>query len=177
MAALRFTSYEPDDFWNDRDLASLSPETRAEIFHRRPLAESLDHVASTNPAAGVHRPKEGCVFGGRVYLLVNGGSASSGAEVPALCHFLGLGTLIGEEPNGAYQGVTACILLDLTLPNSGLRTLVPLIAYHNAVLPGLFDGRGAPPHFEVRQTLADALAGKDTVLDFTLALIRARASR
>lgn len=107
--------------------------------------------------------------------MVDGGSASSGGEIPALLHFLGIGTLVGEEPNAAYQGVTAGILPTLTLPRSGFSLRVPLIAYENAVLPGLHEGRGAPPHFVVEQTLEDSLQGRDTALELTLELIRARA--
>jgi ABC-type transport system substrate-binding protein len=70
--------------------------------------------------------------------------------------------------------VTAGILLNLTLPNSRIRQIVSLIAYRNAVLPGVFEGRGAAPDFEVPQTLDDAIAGRDTALDFTLRLIQAR---
>jgi len=93
--------------------------------------------------------------------------------VPALLHHLGIGTLIGEEPNGSYQGVTAGILLRLVLPNTQLSTRVSMIAYHNAVLPGVLEGRGAPPDFEVPESLDDAILGKDTALNFALGRIRA----
>ncbi len=42
-------------------------------------------------------------------------------------------------------------------------------------LPGLHEGRGAPPHFVVEQALEDSLQGRDTALELTLELIRARA--
>jgi hypothetical protein len=172
---LRFTEHSPRDFMGDEDVQRLSPAEWAESYSQHTIPELIDRVNATNRAAGMHEPAKEGAFRGQFYLLVNGGSASSGAEVPALLHFLGVGTIVGEEPNGTYQGVTAGILLNLTLPNSRIRVIVSLIAYHNAVLPGVFEGRGAAPDFELPQTLDDAIAGKDTALDFTLRLIRARA--
>ena len=141
----------------------------------RTLAEVLDHNCQTNPAAGIHQPKPN-TFSGNLYLLFNGRSGSSGGEVPALLHFLGVGTLIGEEPNAAYQGTGGGIILTLRLPHSGISTSLPLLAYENAVLPGLFIAHGAPPHFVVGETLEDAIKGRDTALEFTLELIAIRSA-
>lgn len=174
--ALRFTEHRPVDFMGDEDLWHKTPVEWERAYREHSLPELLDRVNATNLAAGIHRPAAHR-FAGRLYVLVNGGSASSGAEVPSLLHFQGVGTLVGESPNGAYQGVTAGILLKLTLPNSGIRTIVPLIAYHNAVLPGILDGLAVPVDFEVPQSLEDAISGKDTALEFTLRLIDARSSR
>ncbi len=109
--------------------------------------------------------------------MVNGRSASSGGEVPAILHFLGVGTLIGEEPNAGYQGTGGGVIPRLHLPNSGISVTYTLLAYENAVLPGLFVGRGAPPHFVVGETLEDAIQGRDTALEFTLELIAARSPK
>ena len=105
----------------------------------------------------------------------DGNSGSSSAEVAALFHHLDLATIIGEEPNGSYQGETAGVIPDLTLPNSKLVIRVPLVAYQNDVMPGVREGRGAEPTFTVSETLEDSLKGVDTVMTFTRALIRARA--
>jgi hypothetical protein len=109
-------------------------------------------------------------------MLANGGSASSGGEVAALFHFLGIGTLIGEEANAAYQGTAGGIILPLKLPHSAMTMHVPLVAYRNAVLPGVFEGHGAAPHFLVQESVDDAIHGRDTALQFTLELIRARSA-
>jgi hypothetical protein len=172
--AIRFTEHTPEDFISDEDLRGMTSEDVAHQYATHTIPALLDRLSATNPAAGVHQPCSAHGFRGRLYVLVNGGSASSGAEVPSLLHFLGVGTLIGESPNGAFQGVTAGVLLRLRLPHSGLVTLVPLIAYHNAVLPGVFEGQAVPMDFEVPQTVDDAIARKDTALEFTLRLIHAR---
>jgi C-terminal processing protease CtpA/Prc len=171
---LRHAEHKPRDFMGDEDADRLTPEEWEVAYRTRSLPELIERVNATNRATGVHGPAKENGFTGQVYVLVNGGSASSAAEVPALLHFLGVGTIVGEEVNGGYQGVTAGILLRLVLPHSKIRTIVPLIAYHNAVLPGTFEGRGVHPHFDVPQTIDDSLAGKDSALEFTLQLIRAR---
>jgi hypothetical protein len=173
--SLRHTSYSPDDFSDDSALMRLPPDKQAEALRQVPLPIELDRVIKGNGAAGVHLPKPD-LFLGDVYLLTNGLSQSSAGEVAALLHFLGGVTLIGEEPNAGYQGVTADVIPTLTLPNSGLRTRVPLVAYENAVLPELLAGRSAPPHFLIAESLQDAIQEHDTVMEFTLHLIQTRAS-
>jgi hypothetical protein len=174
---LKYAAYSPDDFWNTADLSRYTDSQRAERFRTMTLAELLQDNSRGNPAAGVHQPKQADLFRGDLYVLANGRGNSSAGEIPALLHFLGIGTLIGEEPNAAYQGTTGGILLTVTLPASGIRVTFPLMAYHNAVLPGLVLGRGAQPHFTVGQTADDTIEGRDTAVEFTLKLIGARTSR
>jgi hypothetical protein len=172
---LKYVEYSPDDFLNDPDLKRFSEAERKKMVQDRTLSEVLDHNCRTNPAAGIH-PSKPNTFSGNLYLLFNGRSGSSGGEVPALLHFLGIGTLIGEEPNAAYQGTCGGIIPRLTLPHSGISTSLPLLAYENAVLPGLFIAHGAPPHFVVGESLEDAIKGRDTALEFTLELIAIRSA-
>jgi hypothetical protein len=171
---IKYIKYSPDDFWNTADFTKYTDSERIVMLKQRTLAQVLAYNSETNPAAGIHFPKPANNFSGNLFLLINGRTQSTGGEIPALLHFLGVGTLIGEEPNAAYQGTAGGIILTLTLPHSGIRLNVPLFAYHNAVLPGLFPSHGVTPHFVVSQTLEDAIKGHDTVLEFTLALINAR---
>ncbi len=164
---------EPDSFFYAPELTGMSKEERRRIVEESSFMELLADYAARNPAAGLHYPAENR-FIGDVYLLFDGGSGSSGGEAPALMHQLGVGTLIGEEANGAYQGVTAGVLVPFELPHSGARLRIPLMAYHNAVAPGVFEGRGAPPDYPVVQTLEDAINGVDTAMEFTRKLIRKR---
>jgi hypothetical protein len=170
---LKYVTTEPDDFFNEPDLKSMSAEERKQFVRDHTLAEVLDHNRQTNPAAGLFQSNDDC-FAGQLFLLFNGRSASSGGEVPALLHFQGVGTLIGEESNAAYQGTCGGVIPTLTLPHSGFRITFPLMSYQNAVTPGLFLGRGAPPHFAVAESVADAIRERDTVMEFTLATIARR---
>jgi len=169
---LAHVSYKLDNFFSYENLATDRKDT---LKKQLSLGELLARENANYPVFGIQKPYPNA-FKGDVYLLFNGGSISSGGEIPALMHHLGRGTLIGEEPNGAYDGVTAGILTELTLPHSKIRIGLPLIAYFNAVLPGIYPHRGVQPHFPVQPAVADMVAGKDTVLQFTLDLIEARMS-
>jgi hypothetical protein len=169
---LRYADYTFDDFLNQPDLKRPVEEQKA-IVANSTLAEVLERNMRTNPAAGIQQPKAD-VFDGDVYLLFNGGSASSGGEVPALFHFLGVGTLIGEEPNAAYQGTGGGVIPTMTLPHSELVVHFPLMGYENAVLPGVFEGHGVQPDFVIGESVEDAIGGCDTVMRFTLDLIASR---
>lgn len=172
---LKYVKHSPDDFLNTPDLKRFSEVERNKMVRDRKLSVVLDHNCQSNPAAGIHQPKANA-FSGNLYLLFNGRSGSSGGEVPALLHFLGVGTLVGEEPNAAYQGTCGGIIPKLTLPHSGIVITFPLLAYQNAVMPGLFIAHGAPPHFVVSETLEDAIRGRDTTLEFVLELIASRSA-
>jgi hypothetical protein len=173
---LKYLTYNLDDFLLPDQIAALPPAVREHPFERWTLRQLVDFDLATDHAGGVQMPKTADHFSGRVYLLIDGASGSSSAEVPALMHHLGLATIIGEEPNGSYQGETAGVIPNLTLPNSKLIVRVPLLAYQNDVMPGVRIGRGAESTFAVSETLEDSIAGVDTVMKFTRALIRARAS-
>lgn len=171
---LRYVGYTLDDFITPEQVQRLPAAQRTDPLHSLTLPELLRFMLSVDGAEGIFQPAPRYRFAGRVYLLVSGNSASSAAEIPALLHHLGLATIIGEEPSGAYQGLIAGAIPVLTLPNSQIRIRIPLIGYHNAVMPGLFEGRGAPPAFPISETLEDSLAGVDTAMAFTRRLIAAR---
>jgi hypothetical protein len=173
---LKYLSYSLDDFLFPDQIAALPAAVREHPFEHWTLPELIDLALSTDHAGGMQTPKKANRFSGRIYLLIDGNSGSSSAEVPALMHHLGLATIIGEEPNGSYQGEVAGIIPDLKLPNSKVVVRVPLLFYHNDVMPGIRMGRGAEPTFTVSESLSDSLAGVDTVMTFTRALIRARAT-
>jgi hypothetical protein len=173
---LKYLTYSLDDFLFPDQIAALPAAVREHPFEHWTLPQLIDLSLATDHAGGVQTPKTEDHFSGRVYVLIDSASGSSSAEVPALLHHLGLATIIGEEPNGSYQGETAGIIPTLLLPNSKLAVRVPLLAYHNDVMPGVRIGRGVEPTFSVSETLEDSIAGVDTVMTFTRALIHARAS-
>lgn len=171
---IRYIDYEISDFITDRQRSRLPPAQRDRPLETMALPELLRFMLSVDEAEGTFAPAREFRYGGRVYLLVGPDSASSAAEIAAIVHHLNLGTIIGDEPNGDYAGVSGGSIPELTLPHSQITVSMPLIAYHNAVMPRLFPGRGAPPAFPVTQSLEDALAGVDTVMNFTRGLIFAR---
>ena len=173
---LRYLTYDLDDFLFPEQIAALPADVREHPLQHWTLHQLVDLSLATDRAGGVQSPKTEDHFSGAVYVLVDHMSASSSAEVPAMLQHLGLATVVGEEPDGSYQGETAGIIPTLTLPNSKLVIHVPLLEYQNDVMPGIRIGRGVEPTFRVSETLEDSLAGTDTAITFTRGLIRARLS-
>ena len=60
-------------------------------------------------------------FSGSVYILINGGTYSTGADFVSLMKSYQLATFIGDEAGGAYYGNTSGYLITVKLPNSKLR--------------------------------------------------------
>jgi hypothetical protein len=111
-------------------------------------------------------------FRGHLYILIDGGCFSTTGHLLSLVRYHNLGTLIGEESGGSYW-CNGCNEI-YTLPNTSLRLQYTRCTYETAVT-GLPRGRGVMPDIEVRPTLKDLLEGKDTVMRFTLDLIRVSA--
>lgn len=111
-------------------------------------------------------------FTGQVYILANGGSASTTAEFIAYACSNKTAILIGEETGGAYEGGNGGSFLNFKLPNSGIQIGTPLLFYENEVTVPEHRGRGTIPDYFVPYTIADILKGYDTQLNFTLELIK-----
>ncbi|CCH03050.1 peptidase S41 [Fibrella aestuarina BUZ 2] len=111
-------------------------------------------------------------FRGNVYILMDGASASTTSEFLAVAHANRVGTFIGEESGGAYEGGNGGSFVHLTLPQSGIQVTTPLVSYRNAVPEPLQKGRGTLPDHAVSFTLDDVLNHTDSVLTYTKELIR-----
>lgn len=111
-------------------------------------------------------------FGGNVYFLIDEGSFSATAEFASVAHFNQRGLFIGAETAGAYYGNNSGARLALTLPHTGIRVRIPLWKYVMAVSDCAYPDRGVLPDHPVSPTLQDFLDGTDTVMDFTLEMIR-----
>lgn len=111
-------------------------------------------------------------FDGAVYVLIDGGSFSAAADFPATAAFHKRATFIGEETGGAAEGNNSGVMIGLTLPESQLHIGIPTFKYYNVVDKGNRRRRGTMPKYAVKQTIDDLAKGRDTVLEFTLALIR-----
>lgn len=65
-------------------------------------------------------------FEGTVYLLQDGWTFSTAADVATVAHYNGFATLVGEESGGGYDGNTSGVTERITLPGSGLMVGVPM---------------------------------------------------
>lgn len=173
---LKYVDYTIDDFMSDEQRAKLPAAARANPFASLTLPKLLRFTLDHDEAEGVISPASRNHFDGDIYLLTSGRSASSAAEIAGIMHHLGLGTIIGEQANGDYQGLVAEVMPVLTLPNSGIKVRIPLVRNYNDVMP-ILHGQSAPPSFAISQSVADVAGGRDTVMEFARALIERRRVR
>ncbi len=107
-------------------------------------------------------------FDGSVYILVGENSTSASTVFPSIIKHSRIVTIIGQEPHEPltlYGPATS-----FELPNTGLLATAPRDII---IVPGSRnDGRGVIPDCEVKQKPEDTAKGVDTVLQFTLDLIR-----
>ena len=103
-------------------------------------------------------------FLGDVYVLQDGLSFSVSAEVVAILRHKKRAIFLGEESGGAYGGNTSGWDAQLTLPNSGLRVRIPLVAYYCAVGIDAPLNRGVFPDYSVGMSARERLQKSDVVL-------------
>ena len=107
-------------------------------------------------------------FKGQTFLLIGVRSTSTSTAFAAAMKHFDIGILVGEEP--AEPLTCYGNAFDYMLPNCGLKASSACQVY---VFPGSKnDGRGVLPNYEVKQNPQDTTKGVDTVLEFTLNLIK-----
>lgn len=154
-------------------LSDLSPEdiknVRNELIPEKDGTFSLK--AANAAGLSLQHPKLHH-YTGKVYFLMNGASASTTSELLAAAHANQLGTFIGEEAGGNYEGGNSGSFIGLVLPHSRIRISIPLMYYHNMTKPPVEKGRGVLPDYEVPDNLENILKGIDTQKEFVFDLIR-----
>ncbi|MEO0341534.1 MAG: S41 family peptidase, partial [Bacteroidota bacterium] len=141
-----------------------------------PLVDQLpDGRFATKPTINeglkIQEPKAAS-FKGKVYILMNGRSASTTAEFLAAAHRQQLATFIGEESGGAYHGGNGGDFVQLYLPNSRLQVQIPLSKYVMNSSVVKYRGQGTLPDFKIRPTMDAFYNFTDPELEQALELIR-----
>lgn len=127
--------------------------------------------AISHPNWGIKQPSQPH-FGGKVFILIDGGSFSTTSEFLSQAHFHKLATFIGEESAGGYYGNSSGFMPLVTLPNTNLSVRVPLMTYYMAVSGYKQASHGVIPDYPVEHTIADLIAGKDKEMELALKLAR-----
>ncbi|MFC1675986.1 S41 family peptidase [Planctomycetota bacterium] len=151
----------------------ISPQSRERIEHiRRQLPDKFtnkkdgDIVTLELPFRALSaKPFR---FTGQIFVLSGPRSFSASTIFASTIKCSGIGTLVGVEtpdPTTLYADIVYS-----ELPNSELRIAVASKCMIAAC--GKPDGRGVIPDYEVKQKLEDTAKGIDTVLQFTLDLIK-----
>ena len=151
-----FATWRPDTFDNLKAGTSRAPGGGFLVLPRLHPG-----VAEQKPAA--------TPFLGRVFVLIDGGTFSTAADVCAQIRSLTKATFIGEETGGGFEGNTSGLNAQIVLPRSGLRLRIQMYGYWNAVRGGQ-PGRGTLPDITIVRRTADTLAGRDVALERALEL-------
>lgn len=157
-------------FWRSTNLDATFNERFAAGLLPRPGGGWVLPV-SRHPNLALQSPRPP-TFTGRVWVLIDGGTFSTAAELCAVLRSLRRAVFVGEETGGTYEGNSSGTFAILTLPHSGVRVVVPLVRYLLAGRPAARAGRGVLPDHPVTEAAGEG-QGKDRALQRTFELVRA----
>lgn len=152
------------------DYTNIPPSERIQNPNRFRKNEEGTYDLLFHPNLGEQKPISP-IFKGKIYVLINGNSFSATGECTSLIHFHKKAIFIGEECGAGYYGNTSGFIPVLTLPHTKIRVRIPMTRYTMAV-SGYPQDRGIIPDHAVSATMDDLLNGRDTVMEFTIALIQ-----
>mgnify|MGYP006077456365 CR=1 FL=1 len=119
----------------------------------------------------VYSPKEN-IFKGQLYILTNGNSFSATGEFTSFIkHYRSNAYFVGEEVGGNEFQNTSGVSYTITLPNSKQKVTIPLVVFEMNI-DSKNSGHGIKPNHWVRNTNENELNGEDSVMGFTLELIK-----
>lgn len=122
-----------------------------------------------HPNLGPQKPaKPG--FRGRVIAIADRDSFSATGEFLTAFHTARRGTIVGEETGAAYLGNTSGASALVTLPNSKLRLIVPLMGYYLPSSRNAAPDRGVMPDVPVKLTIEDKIAQRDPAMQRAMEL-------
>ena len=111
-------------------------------------------------------------FPGKLFLLTDGWTFSTAADVVSVIDNANRALIVGEETGGGRFGNTSGVSKRITLPNSNIRINLPMWKYTTALSEKVDDGRGVIPDIRIVPTIQQQLSGEDIALNYCLQLIR-----
>lgn len=164
-SALSFSFYDYTDYSGAEDRKELEEDLATEHY------VSDDGRYLRKPGINTPEPLQPNRFRGNIYVLTGGWTYSGGAEFCSLMKEHTKATFIGEETGGGFYGNTSGYIIELTLPNTGLKIDIPLLKFVLEVSDKMPFGRGVIPDYEVSPSIKEFLSGKDVQMDFAKLLI------
>ena len=139
-----------------------------QIQQNTPKAEAQIGSIVNNTISFIQPKDNPLRFNSQKLVLIGQTTFSSANSFASAIKCFNIATLIGEETGGTTTSYGDC--LRFSLPNSKLLFNVAYKYFVEAC--GRPDGRGVIPDYEVKQKPEDTAKGVDTVLQFTLDLIK-----
>jgi C-terminal processing protease CtpA/Prc len=166
---------KPFRYFDRIHLRSIKPSFTS--FTEKTLQELRDGTVSDgaggylatialHPGVGEQQPGK-IPFTGKTFVLTDGGTFSTAADVAALMRQLTKAVFVGEETGGGFEGNTSGTNAELLLPGSGLKVRMHLYEYWNAV-SNKERGRGVVPDRFVPVLVSDLMKGVDKPLGLAL---------
>lgn len=109
-------------------------------------------------------------FKGKVYVLISNASYSGASEFSSIAYFNKRATFIGQETGGGYSGNTSGFNYVLSLPNTKIRVVIPIIRYLVAIDNHEYKG-GVKPDYEIVPTIDDLNPNSNREMKMALDLI------
>lgn len=109
-------------------------------------------------------------FGGKVFFYINGGTSSAASTCAAVAQSNHLGTFVGEETAGSYAGGGTTNGLELTLPNSKIKTHSSIV-YQPFATTGRDKDRGVIPDYPFVPAFENRISTNDSWKKFILRII------
>ena len=125
-----------------------------------------DHPGLKKWSANEHR------FNGNVYVLINGMSFSTTADVASVLFENKLATFIGQETGGGAYGNSSGHSTSVRLPNSQINVNLPYWMYFTALKNENPNGRGVIPDYITKPTLQQFIDKVDVEMEKVISLIR-----
>ncbi|MBN1340264.1 MAG: S41 family peptidase [Bacteroidales bacterium] len=110
-------------------------------------------------------------FKGNLYVLMNGGELSTTGHFISLLKYHKTGKLVGQESGSTFSCNDNSLVF--SLPNTHIRGKVARTTFETAV-SGLSQEKGIMPDYHVEPDIRDIIKNIDTIMDYTLKLIRDR---
>ena len=152
--------------------SDLSAEDKKNV--RRQLKKELDGTFSVQEEFSSdlqpQQPKPNR-FRGNVYILQNERSFSTTSGFLAARKTYQVGTMVGLEAGGAYEGGNGASFIHVSLPHSKIQVGTPLVYYNNTTRSGYEHGRGTMPDHIVEVQPQDLLNNFDRQMAFVKNLI------
>ncbi len=128
-------------------------------------------LMTSHDGLSVQQPQQNR-FDGDLYVLIDGRSFSTCADVASVLKANKRGIFIGQETGGGAGGNTSGYSTTITLDHSGITVNLPMWKYTTAPDPNHTFGRGVIPDFTIQKEIADLLSDADLELTQALELIR-----
>ena len=186
--AVYFIKYffeKPFRYWDRIEVTEASAKdvkgVMLKVFYRKPIQKDsiwlwqkarhvrdFDYYEEQEPVSKS--------YSGNTYVLINGFTMSSSADVAAILSHNKKATFIGQETGGGYQGNTSGMMPTAKVEPFGFTITVPLQKYVNYVDTTKNFGRGTIPNYHVHITINDILKGIDKEFETAINLINSNSN-